>query len=120
MKGNFIMGHFASNYKHGKTFNVNSDDFEFFDLKKYIEMKGHTTITVNGVFHYQAKYGERPVLIGDNYKINLPDHCMKDVSDILADDEAIRLINEGHCGFVTSEYQDKNGNTRYSGSFIDI
>ena len=114
------MGHFETNYKHGRTFNVNSDDFPFTDLKTVIAENGHKVLKVQGVFHYKAKYGERPVIIADCLKINLPDHCMKDIENILADDEAIRLINEGKCGFQTSEYTDSKGEVRYSGSFVDI
>ena len=114
------MGHFENNYKHGRTFNVNSDGFPFTDLNTVISENGHKTLKVQGVFHYKAKYGERPVLIAEGLKIHLPDHCLKDVENILADDEAIRLINDGKCGFKTSEYQDDKGETRYSGSFVDI
>ena len=54
------------------------------------------------------------------YKINLPDHLTPDVKSILGTAEEIEAINEGKCGFKCSTYQDKNGKTRNSGSFVDI
>ena len=114
------MSHFSENYSHGKKFKVNSDGFPFTTLKEVIEENGHKTLVVNGVFSYKAKYGTRPVLIADGLKIHLPDHCLKDVENIVSDSVAIDLINNGKCGFKTSEYTDDKGNKRYSGSFIDI
>ena len=114
------MGHFSEKYSHGKKFKINADDFPFCDLKEVIQENGHRTLKVAGVFTYEAKYGRRPVLIAEGHKINLPDHCMKDVETILFDQEAIDAINNGKCGFKTSEYTDKKGTVRYSGTFVDI
>lgn len=117
------MGYFSSNYSHGNKFNVDSTDFPFCELSELVKENGHKTLTVQGLFTYTTKKGKtRPCLIADSHKINLPDHMLKDVKMILEDPEAIDLINEGRCGFKTSEYEDtKNGNgTCYSGSFIDI
>lgn len=118
------MGHFSSNYSHGKTFTVDSKDFPFCELSEIIKENGHRTLKVQGVFTYklQKKNKIRPCLIADSHKINLPDHMLKEVNKILEDEEAIRLINEGKCGFKTSEYEDtKNGNgICYSGTFIDL
>ena len=111
---------FDENFKHGKTFNVDSYNFAFTDLKTFVQENGHKTLVVNAVFHYKAKYGERPVLVAHNLKINLPDHCLKDVEKILDNQEYIDAINAGKCGFQTTEYIDPNGNVRYSGSFVDI
>ena len=118
------MGHFSSNYSHGKTFNVESDNFPFCELSEIVKENGHRVLKVQGVFTYELKkkHKIRPCLIADSHKINLPDHLLKDVEKILNDQAAIDLINAGKCGFKTSEYEDtKNGNgTCYSGSFIDL
>ena len=60
------------------------------------------------------------VLIGNNLKIHLPDHCLSDVEAIMYDDECVDAINAGKCGFKPTQYEDKNGKTRNSGNFIDI
>ena len=117
------MGLFNDNFKHGKTFNVNADDFPFVNLKELIEENGHQTLKVDGVFTYEGKKGKkRAVLIASGHKINLPDHCLKDIEKILANQEYINAINAGKCGFATSEYEDTNfGNgTCYSGQFVDL
>lgn len=117
------MGHFSSNYSHGTKFNVDSKDFPFCELSELVKENGHKILKVQGAFTYKTKKNKtRPCLIADSHKINLPDHMLKEIEKMLSDDEAIRLINEGKCGFKTSEYEDtKNGNgTCYSGSFVDI
>lgn len=117
------MGHFSSNYSHGPKFKVNSSDFPFCELSELVKENGHKVLKVQGAFTYKTKKNKtRPCLIADSHKINLPDHMLKEIEKMLSDDEAIRLINEGKCGFKTSEYEDtKNGNgTCYSGSFVDI
>lgn len=114
---------FNENFSHSRTFTVNSDEFPFTDLKTVVSENGHKVLKVQGVFTFTGKKGkERPVLIADNLKINLPDHCLSDVKKILNNPEYIQAINEGKCGFQTSEYEDTNyGNgTCYSGSFVDI
>lgn len=117
------MGYFSTNYAHGKKFNVNSDNFPFCELSELVKENGHKTLTVQGLFTYKTKKGKmRPCLIADSHKINLPDHMLKEVEEIIDDPEAVDLINAGKCGFKTSEYEDtKNGNgTCYSGNFVDI
>lgn len=118
------MGHFTSNYSHGSKFTVDSTDFPFVELSEVVKQNGHKVLKVQGAFTYtiKKKNKTRPCLIADNHKINLPDHLLKEIEKLLEDEEAINLINEGKCGFQTSEYEDtKNGNgTCYSGTFVDI
>ena len=114
------MGFFSDNYAHGKKFTFDSTGLPFADLKEVVEQNGTKVIQVTGVFTYEAKYGVRPVVVTGALKINLPDHCLKDVQSILEDQEAIRLINEGHCGFAPSTYTDNKGVLRYSGKFVDM
>lgn len=111
---------FNEDFKHGKKFNINSDDFEFTTLDDYIKQHGNCTLTVLGMFTYKAKFGVRPVLIADNLKINLPDHLLSDVEKIMYNDTYVAAVNAGKCGFKTSQYTDKNGKERNSGSFVDI
>ena len=117
------MGYFSTNYSHGKKFNIDSTNFPFVKLSEIVKENGHKVLTVQGLFTYTTKKNKtRPCLIADSHKINLPDHMLKEVEKLLNDQEAIDLINNGKCGFKTSEYEDtKNGNgTCHSGSFVDI
>lgn len=115
---------FNENFKHGKTFTVDSDSFPFVNLKEVAEENGVGKILkVQGAFTFKGKNKkERPVLIAEGLKINLPDHCLGDIQKLLSNDEYIEAVNAGHCGFQISSYEDTaygNG-TCYSGSFVDI
>ena len=114
---------FNENFSHEKMFKVNSDNFTFVNLKDVIKENGHRTLRVQGMFTFKGKRGkDRPVLIAEGMKINLPDHCLKDVQKIMDNPEYVKAVNDGKCGFKTTEYQDENyGNgTCYSGVFVDI
>lgn len=114
---------FNENFKHGKTFTVNSDSFPFVNLKEVALENGLKVLKVQGAFTFQGKKGkERPVLIADNLKINLPDHCLNDIKKLLSNDDYIQAVNDGKCGFQITSYEDTEyGNgTCYSGTFCDI
>lgn len=114
---------FNENFSHEAKFTVKSDDFPFVTLKQVVTENGHKVLKVQGMFTFKGKKGkDRPVLIAENLKINLPDHCLKDVQKIMDNPEYVAAVNAGKCGFKTTEYQDENyGNgICYSGVFVDI
>ena len=115
---------FNEDFKHGKTFTVNSDNFPFVNLKEIAEENGiDKVLKVQGAFTFEGKRGKlRPVLIADSHKINLPDHMLKDIQKLLSKDEYIQAVNDGKCGFQITTYEDTEyGNgTCYSGIFVDI
>ena len=115
---------FNEDFKHGKTFTVNSDNFPFVNLKEIAEENGiDKVLKVQGAFTFEGKRGKlRPVLIADGHKINLPDHMLKDIQKLLSKDEYIQAVNDGKCGFLITTYEDTEyGNgTCYSGIFVDI
>ena len=114
---------FNEDFKHGKTFTVNSDDFPFVTLKEVAEENGIDKILkVQGAFTFEGKKKKlRPVLIADGHKINLPDYMLKDIQKLLSKDEYIEAVNQGKCGFKITTYEDEQyGNgTCYSGQFVD-
>ena len=88
---------FNEDFKHGKTFTVNSDEFPFTDLKEVATQNGLKVLKVQGAFTFEGKRGKkRPVLIADSHKINLPDHMLKDIEKLLSKDEYIQAVNEGN------------------------
>ena len=114
---------FNENFKHGTTFTVNSDSFPFVNLKEVAQENGLKVLKVQGAFTFQSKKGkERPVLIADNLKINLPDHCLNDIKKLLSNDEYIQAVNDGKCGFQITSYEDTEygHGICYSGTFCDI
>lgn len=119
---------FNENFKHGSTlFTVNTDGFPWVNLSEVIKENGHSTLKVQKVFTVipekgRSKGKEKPVLVADNHIIWLPEHCLSDVKKILSNIEFINAINEGKCGFKTSEYEDTkyDNGVCYTGSFVDI
>lgn len=118
---------FNEEFQHGDKFTVNTKGFEWFNISDLIKESGHTTFTVQKVFVVVPKKGkskgkDKPAMAADNKLIWLPDHLLNDVKKILAHDEYIQAINEGKCGFKTSEYIDTqfDNGICYSGNFIDI
>lgn len=111
---------FNERFSHGKKFNINADEFPFTSLDEVIAENGNKVIPVRSLFTYKGKFGVRPVLISDTLKINLPDHLLNDVNEIINDNDLVKAINDGKCGFEPSQYEDKNGMIRNSGTFVDI
>lgn len=114
------MGIFNDNF--GKTkFTFNADNCTFINLNEYLDDHDiNQIVPVKGLFiNRKSKFGDRPVLITPEYKINLPKHLMKDFLMVLASHEMCTAINTGHCGFRFYTYE-KEGKTCYSGTFVDI
>lgn len=112
---------FNEKFNHSQKFTFNSDSLPFADLKDIIEANGNATIIVRAVFiNNKAKFGPRPCIVSDSAKINLPNHFVDDIREILATPEMIDAINAGKCGFTPCQYTDKNGVIRNSGNFVDI
>ena len=119
---------FNEDFKHGTAqFTVNTDNFPWVNLADIVKENGHRTLTVQKVFIVtptkgKSKGKEKPVLVADDHIIWIPDHCLGDVKKILSNDDYINAINDGKCGFATSEYEDTkyDNGTCYSGQFIDI
>lgn len=119
---------FNEDFKHGSVlFNVNTENMPWVNLSDIIKENGHKVLKVQKVFTVvptkgRSKGKEKPVLVADNHIIWLPEHCLSDVQKILSNDEYIIAINEGKCGFQTSEYEDTryDNGTCYSGKFVDI
>lgn len=78
-------------------------------------------IPVKGMFtHNKSKYGKTGVIVTDNYNIDVPDHLISMIDEVLSDASLIEAVNAGKCGFAIRSYDDNKGIKRYSGSFIDV
>ena len=54
-------------------------------------------------------YGNEPVLITENEFVNAPSHMAETISQVLKDDNAIKLVNLNKVGFRFYEYENKYG-----------
>jgi hypothetical protein len=52
--------------------------------------------------------------------VNLPEHLLEDVQDMISDSEAVEQINAGKAGFKIRTYTDRKGGTSYSVEWMDI
>ena len=69
----------------------------------------------------KSKYGDSPVLVTDRFSVNLPNHMLNTVKEMINDVELTNAVNNCEVGFTIYEYQPKNYKGKaYSVKFLDI
>lgn len=114
---------FARKFNVGNVFEINTDGMSFCKLSDLYGKHGENAIfEIGGLFISQGGvYGPNPVIITPTMLVNLPNHLLETVRNIISDDEAIDIIKQGLVGFKVREYQNKDINkTCYSITFVDI
>lgn len=113
---------FASEYNREKLFNIDTSNFEYFDLDDIFDGDETKVYPCNGIYiSTKGYYGEHPVVAMDDKYVNLPQHMMDMVKDILNDKRAVKAINDGTVGFTIYTYEQKRyGTTCYSIRWVDI
>ena len=105
---------FASKHKKGAVdWGINTENFEYFKLQDLFEMNGEdATYELKGVFIYKNKpekqlkeYGASPVGILEDKLVNLPNHMLGEVEDMLSDPEDIEAIKNGEAVFKIRSYE---------------
>lgn len=116
------MGNFAKKHKKvGIDWGIDTKDFEYFKLEDLLDMNGPDhEYTLRGLFINKNKpekqlkeYGASPVGILGNKLINLPNHLLSEVEEILQDEEDIAEIKAGEVKFKIRSYES-HGKTCYS------
>lgn len=112
---------FAKKHKKGAIdWGIDTKDFEYFKLADLYEMNGKDeTYTLKGLFINRNKpekqlkeFGASPVGILEDKLINLPNHMLSEVEEILKDTEDIESIMNGEAVFKIREYES-HGKTCY-------
>lgn len=112
---------FAKKHKKGAIdWQVDTSGFEYFKLKDLYDMNGSDEMyTLKGVFVNRNKsekqlkeFGASPVGILEDKLVNLPNHMLNEVEDILKDEEDITAIMNGEAVFKIREYES-HGKTCY-------
>lgn len=114
---------FGSKYSKGTRFKINTEGFEFFDLKNLYEKYGEDQkYRLRGCYiNNKSNYDPAPVLITDNFFVNAPAHLTMQIQEMLRDPEAIDDMNEGRAAFVIYQYvNEKFKRTCYGVNFIDF
>lgn len=119
---------FAKRHKKGGVqWGVATEEFEYFSLKDLLEMNGaDATYTLKGVFVNRNKpekqlkeYGPSPVGILEDRLVNLPNHMLGEIEDILASEEDVEAIKAGEAIFKIRTYES-HGKTCYSVDWQEI
>lgn len=72
-------------------------------------------IIVRGCFiNRGGKYGDSAALVCEGFNVNLPNHMLKEVEEILRSEQDIADINAGTVGAYAYEYTNRNGGKSYS------
>jgi hypothetical protein len=115
---------FASKFnKDVRKFTLDTEGFEYYNLSDLYENNGADEVYPLFGFYINKKgnYGDAPVAYTDEYFVNLPQHMLEVVKNIMTDEEGVQDINEGKVGFKIYEYMDEKHNKKcYSIRFEDI
>lgn len=65
-----------------------------------------------------SKFGEHYVINTGDFLVDIPKHMNNTFNEMYDDDEIIKEINEGKCGFTIYKYS-KNHREYYSITFVD-
>lgn len=113
---------FNEMFNNNPKFTYNADNNTYIGITDFL--KDHDkmiTYQVHGMFVTKnGKYGPSGIVILDGFNLRVPKHIIKAIEAIRNDTEAVRLVNEGHCGLKFREYDDKNGVTRMTVDFVDV
>ena len=112
---------FNKNFVHF-TFKA-GEDFKYYSLKELYEKYGKDAVyRVNALYiNDTGYYGKTPLVVGDEYYINLPSHLVDTVEEIRADEDLVNDINNGKVGFKIYEYYVKKYNKKaYSVNWIEL
>lgn len=105
------MKNFADKYNTKKLFDIDTTDFEYTNLEELYNADPLRTYPVRGLYiNKKSQFGPCPLLATTDEYVNLPEHMLDTVNDILDDDEAIASINMGVVGFTIYKYHMKKYN----------
>lgn len=99
---------FNEMFKGKAKFTYNSDNNVFVGVTEFL--KDHDkliTYQVKGMFTYNGKYGETPVIVLDGYNLRVPKYMVEKIKEIRSNPDMVDAINEGRCGLKFRDYPDK-------------
>ena len=103
-------------------FTIDTEGFEYYNLKDLYENNGaDETYPLFGFYiNKKGNFGDAPVAYTDEYYVNLPQHLLEVVKDIMANPEAVAAINNGEVEFTIYQYTDeKHKKDCYSIRFVN-
>lgn len=87
---------------------IDTDSMEFVKLK---EFEGKT-VKVDGFFFTRGDYGKQVVVVGNGYKINMPERAVEMFEEIRSNPEMLEAVLTGHLLITNiAPKKAKKGNT---------
>lgn len=110
-----------SKYNKGNRWNVDTKGFKFMKLSEVYKSDAEV-FPIKGVSVFSTKYGDSAVAIMDDKFINLPNHTIEDIRDMVRNDEVVKAIKDGKVGFTIHTYEDAKHNRGlcYGINWVDI
>ena len=118
------MKSFASKFNK-TTFGIDTTNFKYTKLADIFNSNSEggkdAVHKINGLYVHKSSLGDSPVIIDEENKrlVNLPSHTAETIREILADDEAVKTIEDGKVGYTIYDYES-HGKKCYSISFVDL
>lgn len=115
---------FASKYNHAAvSFIIRTNNPSYTTLVDLFNQYGAEKVYPFFAIYINRKgqYGPQAVLaLNETLLVNLPQHKTEECEDMLKDEETVRDINAGKCGFKIYQYRTKSGRTGYSVDWVDV
>lgn len=111
-----------SRFNKTKKFDIDTSNFEYKSLAELWDGNQETVYPIRAIYiNTKSKFGAAPVIATDEELVNAPAHLLDTCQEILHDDDAIKLINEGKAGFKIYIYHNDKFNTDCFGiEFVDV
>lgn len=115
---------FATRHGKGNKFNVNTEGFEYRNLKDLYKEDPDAIWPIQGIYiNRKSEYGPAPVAICEGFFANLPAHLLEECEGYLTNEEDIADIKAGTVGFSIYTYEKQVGkktNICYSINWEDV
>lgn len=95
----------VAKYNKGLLFNVETKGFKFYKLKD-IYQNDSVKYYIKGLVIFNTQYGDSANAILEDKFVNLPNHMVMTVREMLNDDELIQNIKADKVGFTIRQYED--------------
>ena len=116
---------FSKKFNVERKFDIDTSEFEYCSLEELFHEVGDDpdcAFTIHGVYiNSKGLYEDAPVLAIDDRYVNLPAFLTPTCKSMLEDNQCIKAINAGLCGFTIYEYEQKRyGKKCYSVKWVDM
>ena len=112
-----------------KKFNTAKAQFTFEPNENMSFVKPYELVMINGIdnvytlkgcyLNKKGLYGNEPVLITETHFVNAPSHLDETITNVLKDENAVKLVNLNKVGFKFYEYENKYG-TQLGIEWVDL